>query len=354
MKISESVSGFLYGTDVHYLDHLAPLCDLLSIPLIVTEKEIEQSLHKYYPTVLTYQEPKEAVAMKVLKSTSAIFTCLPAKMAEQIFFLEQHLLRKKLLTIWIGHGNSDKGRSSPFMEALQDEKILLVYGENMIDFLKSKGVLDHVYRYITIGNFRYRYYQKFKGFYDKLLPRFKRTGKTILYAPTWGKTAESSPVLKALPHLLKTLPDSYNLIVKIHPNSLLQYPTLKELPSQSNVLFLHDFPPIYPLLDQVDILLGDFSSINYDFLTFNKPMFFLHDEESKTMIHECGLTIQPEDFPNMFSLIEKALPDDEKRFGAKRKELYSYTFGEIESESKLAEEIFQTIHDYIEEEPHFL
>lgn len=361
-----NTAGFLFGLDLHYLDHLTPLCHLLDIPIVVTEKVVEEAIKKYYPTVVTYCYPAEKVAMRVLKEFDAIFSCLPSTMVDQIFFMEEHILRKKILSVWIGHGNSDKGKASPFMEALQNEKILLVYGQNMIDFLNNKGVLKKIYRYVTIGNFRYRYYQKMKGFYDgvvnkEILSQFKKKNPIILYAPTWGKNEKSSSMMQALPEILKNLPDHYNLIVKIHPNSLLLYHTfyeslLREYKRSSNILFLNDFPPIYPLLAHVDILIGDFSSINYDFLTFNKPMFFLNttntspDENPELTIHQCGKSILREDFPHIFSIIEKELAHDETLYQEKRKDLYAYTFADISHYDKIQ----KTIHDYFEEEIHSL
>ncbi len=40
-----------------------------------------------------------------------------------------------------------------------------------------------------------------------------------------------------------------------------------------NVVLIEDFPLVYPLLAATDIYLGDVSSIGYDFLMFNRPMF---------------------------------------------------------------------------------
>jgi hypothetical protein len=359
-------AGFLYGLDVHYLDHLTPLCDLLNIPIIVTEPEIEKTIKTYYPTVISYCYPSDEVAIKVLKEFDVVFSCLPSTMMDQIFFIEQHIMRKKILSIWVAHGNSDKGKGSIFMEALENEKILLAYGQNMIDFLKNKGVLDKIYQAITIGNFRYRYYQKMKLFYDtivnkKVLSHFKQKNPIILYAPTWGKNHKSSSMVLALPSILKTVPNHYNLIVKIHPNSLILHrpfyeSLINEYKRSPNILFLNDFPPIYPLLAKVDILIGDFSSINYDFLTFNKPMFFLNttetspDENAELTIHQCGTSISLQDFEQIFSIIKKQIPTDAKDYEEKRKKLYSYTFADISEYDKIA----KIIDDYFEEELHFL
>ena len=38
MENSFHCAGLIYGPDLHHLDHLAPICSLMNIPLIVTEK----------------------------------------------------------------------------------------------------------------------------------------------------------------------------------------------------------------------------------------------------------------------------------------------------------------------------
>lgn len=365
-----SAAGFLYGQDIHHLDHIAPLCHFLDIPLVVTEPEMEKTTKHYYPSVVVYCYNTLEVAQHTLKQFDVIFSCLPTAMIDQIFFFDEHLMRKKILNIWLGHGNSDKGKASPFMEALQHEKIALVYGQNMIDFLKEKQVLDKLFRHIPIGNYRYHYYMKMRPFYDKIvkkniLSKFKKDQTTLMYAPTWGKTSNESSFISALPQILHSLPASYNLIVKMHPNSILQHQALydsliKKYARSPNVLFLDTFPPIYPLLSTIDILLGDFSSINYDFLTFQKPMFFLnptktsHIENPELTLHQCGTSIHAEDFPNIFSILEKKLPEDTMLYKTKRACFYEYTFAPIDDYEMVKNTIKKTINDYFEEEIHTL
>src|SRR5438105_1920604 len=59
------------------------------------------------------------------------------------------------------------------------------------------------------------------------------------------------------------------------------YKVMPEKTSKHNLLFITDFPLIYPLLAKTDIYLGDVSSIGYDFLFFQKPMFFFNPFSSK-------------------------------------------------------------------------
>ncbi|MBM3200904.1 MAG: hypothetical protein FJZ56_00675 [Chlamydiae bacterium] len=351
------IAGFIYGSDTHYIDHLAPLCDLFNIPLFITEESLERQIQKFYPTVITYLESKETICKKILKNYRAIFSCLPSPMIRKIFFFEEHVMRKKILPIWAAHGNSDKGRNTLFMEALFEEKIALVYGQNMIDFLDQKNVLKKLYAHIQVGNYRHHYYLQRKLFYDRLVinevtSKFREKKPILLYAPTWGRDEKTSPVTLDLPKIVSDLPDHYNLIVKMHPNTLTLHPHLEnKMENRPNLLFLYDFAPIYPLLNVIDGLIGDFSSINYDFLTFEKPLFFLGEKE-KTAIRECGITI--ENRAEIFQTIDKHLFDESKMFKEKKQTLYAYTFSLVKSYEMVQKQIEQTVEKYLEEELDFL
>ncbi|MBS0628439.1 MAG: hypothetical protein JSS09_09550, partial [Verrucomicrobia bacterium] len=50
-------AGLIQGWAPHYIDHLAPLCSFLKIPLIVTEEAIAEILALFYPEVLVYHFP---------------------------------------------------------------------------------------------------------------------------------------------------------------------------------------------------------------------------------------------------------------------------------------------------------
>ena len=113
------------------------------------------------------------------------------------------------------------------------------------------------------------------------------------------------------------------------------------------VSFILDFPPIFPLLAISDIYIGDFSSIGYDFLGFNKPMFFLNQpkRDPKTdpglYLYQCGIEIRPDEYPTIYDIIKKSLPQDSFLFGKIRKEIDEYTFGPRKSEELLKKEIEQ-------------
>jgi teichoic acid glycerol-phosphate primase len=268
-------AGLIEGWAPHYIDHLAPLCSLLEIPLIVTEEEISKSLALFYPKVTVYCISVLDLPEKITTCLELLFVCTPRILVDETLFLAQKLRNKKIHTIWCPHGNSDKGHQSSHMEALNKEEFSLVYGQKMIDFLKEKGGFSQLKCAIEISNFRFLYYKKNKAFYDHLLKtdilqKLPPNKKLLLYAPTWQDGEKSSSFYEATSHLIKELPKEWNLIIKPHPNLALKNTALynsflKLSKSYPNILFLEDFPPIYPLLSAVDIYIGDFSSIGYDF-----------------------------------------------------------------------------------------
>ena len=154
-----------------------------------------------------------------------IFYSIPRDLFDEVFFFAQKLLQREVHTIWCPHGNSDKGHSISFMEALRKKEIALVYGKQMIDVLRVKGVLNQLKSFVITGNFRHALYLQHKNFYDQLaqqeiVRRLSPAKKTILYAPTWQDYERSTSFFDAMPLMAETLPSDTNLIVKLHPNLL--------------------------------------------------------------------------------------------------------------------------------------
>lgn len=358
-----SAVGLIYGSNLHHLDHIGVICILLGIPLIVTEGKIGQLATKYYPELVVFTVSPVEVALKITQEYDVVISSLPRAMINQIFFLAENIARKKLLSIWCPHGNSDKGYLSKFMEALREEQIALAYGPKMIDFLKEKGAFGNLYKCIEVGNFRYQYYKRMKPFYDRLIDdeifnHLPSGNKTIFYAPTWNDSENSSTFFDALPSLAKKLPDHYNLIVKLHPNMVLQEEhkvnqLIWDYETEENILFLTELPVIYPLLSKIDTYIGDMSSIGYDVLLFNKPMFFLsgdgrHPKKDKGLyLHRCGETVMKKDFRKIYELIAK---HSQESLTEVRKETYDYTFTQKLSWDSLKEQIETCYETYFEEE----
>ena len=293
-------AGLIFDHSIHYIDHLAPFCALANWPLIVCEEQIAQLVRQYYPGV-------EVIESSIwdVKLPTYTLSCDNGPLLKAAFPNQNTKL------IWLPHGNSDKGWNGPFFDALSSEDIALVYGQKMIDFMQRKNVFPKT---IPIGNFRWHYYCKHRSFYEQhsLLPK---KGQNFLYAPTWDDSEGNCSFWKAFPRLVETVPG--NLIVKLHPNTLLKFDVeievLKGRFEKKNVFFLSDYPPIYPLLIHCDAYIGDMSSIGYDFLKFDKPMYFLN-ASPVFPLHQCGQSLETYEF----------LP--QKHLASIRKKTYDATF----------------------------
>jgi len=313
-------AGLIFDSSIHYLDHLAPFCALLKWPLIITEPQIQELAERFYPG-LEIIESSVMNIRQTLQSFSHLVTCAPRPL------ITASLGPISCRTIWLPHGNSDKGRISPYFEALREEELALIYGQKMADFLKEKEAQPPV---IRIGQYRYRYYQKWRSFYDALpIVPFSKKQPTILYAPTWEDSENNCSFWNAFPQIAKQLPDSLNLLVKLHPNTAAEHaPRIERLIGKhesGHLQFLLDFPPILPLLNRIDYYLGDRSSIGYDFLRFNRPLFFLdpHDCKEGRELTCCGITVSPNDF------YRSLLKENHNRFSTARQEMNAYTFDKV-------------------------
>jgi len=229
--------------------------------------------------------------------------------------------------LWLPHGNSDKGFNGPFFENLGEAAF--VYGQKMVDFMHAKKTHIQTFR---IGNFRHHYYLKHQEFYQKkiALPQHKNT---LFYAPTWDDLEGNNSFWKAFPTLCDQLPNNIHLLVKLHPNTLrkfeIEIDLLKFSYAKNNrVTFLPEIPPIYPILNQVDGYIGDMSSIGYDFLQFDKPLYFLN-ANPKLPLHKCGAHL------NLNAL---KLPREDP-FSSVRKKTSSYTFDATPNWDHLKEQI---------------
>jgi teichoic acid glycerol-phosphate primase len=366
MKEVRRAAALVYGPELHHLDHLAPISNLLGIPLIVTEEELSELAHQFYPSFEVLLYDYQQLGQSLVQNYEVIFTTLPRDLFEEIFFFAQRFLHKRLHTIWSPHGNSDKGHLTPFIEGLKKEEIALVYGKKMLDFLKQKGAFDQLKSYVITGNFRYSFYQRERAFYKKILTqRFSlgQKGRVFLYAPTWEDSEKSSSFFEALPHLATHLSQEDTLIVKPHPHLFHNFKTeqmILDYEERENVIFLKHFPPVYPLLDICDVYIGDMSSIGYDFLAFDRPMFFLNQgrRDPKTdpglYLYRCGVEIRPERYGDIFKIIDFHLPTDKEDFSKIRKEVYDYTFGSEKKWEDLRKEIFRSFAFFPDPELDFL
>lgn len=327
---------------IHYLDHLAVICYIMDIPLILVDEQEYTFAKKYYPGVDVRRLSYEEFTPEYLVSNFDVF--FMSDLWDRRSFHEKYgALEKKygkqLRHVHCPHGFSDKGF---YLYKCAFEDILLAYGQNMLDFMKYFGVAEKLAYRVLTGNYRYTYYKMNRVFYDHLvqtevLSHFEQKKPVVLYAPTWLDSDQTTTFFDACSQILDRLPSEYNVIVKLHPNlesgdPASYYSILGKYEDRKNIVFLKDYPIVYPLLAHTDIYIGDMSAVGYDFLTFNKPMFFLNKKrlksiEDRVLLYLCGVEIFPEQYTEIFSIIEDHLAEDQERFGKIRKEIYQYTFG---------------------------
>lgn len=356
---SKKAVGLNPASQIHYIDHLAVVCILMEIPLLFLEESDCQLAKKYYPgleaSLNAYEQfsPEYLIANYDLSFMSDLWDrrTMRAKFAD---------LEKKYGKVWRNvhcpHGFSDKGF---YLAKCAMEDIVLLYGENMIDQLKAQGAWENIAGYVITGNYRYTYFKEQRAFYDAIFEeeiqsRFSKKQPTILYAPTWMDLEESSTFFDSHRYLLEQLPNDYNLIVKLHPRLELDdvvqyYQIIGQYEKKPNVLFLKDFPLVFPLLANVDMYIGDMSSVGYDFLAFDKPLFFLNkqnrnvDSDRGLFLFRCGTEIKPDQFHDVYNIIEKSLPSDKERFSAIRQQIWHYTFGKERPFAEIRRAIIEAV-----------
>lgn len=319
---SVNAAGLIFDSSIHYLDHLAPFCALLRWPLIICDPIVRETAARYYSDLKTV-ECSVAELSNWLSSLTHLASCDPQPLLQAV------IGSVACASLWLPHGHSDKGRIAPFFEALKDERTVLAYGQKMAGALKNHAPRAKIVR---IGCFRHFYYQKSRAFYDALgLPvRFTRAQRTALYAPTWEDCENNCSFWKAFPILARHLPGDINLIVKPHPNTVAKHaPEIERLAGRyesGHLQFLLDFPPIMPLLARCDAYLGDRSSVGYDFLFFDRPMFFLdpHQHQKGRDLVCCGRVVSPENFFDCW------LSQDHSRFSRQRKTMFAAVFDNVD------------------------
>lgn len=329
------------GPDTH-LDHLGVVAALLEIPLFVTDARVYEIAQTFYPEVEVYlKEPSSLTLDFLAKECDLIFHCGKFWL-EELLPLFELLYKKRMRFVFCPHGNSDKGHS---IQAERQQDILLAYGDHMRDLLKNTGTRGEI---VLTGNYRLPYYHKHQAFYDKLadlrvFSKFDQKKKTILYAPTWENSENPSRFFEVCSRLISSLAPSFNLLIKLHPLMQEDQPArLLQLQEKHagrpHLLFLTEFPAMYPLLAKTEIYLGDFSSVGYDFLAFDRPMYFFSTNK-KLPLHQCGMEIPDEEMDNIADYLMRTEEENRTTLSSMRQKTYAYAFGQERTIRQIKEEI---------------
>ncbi|WP_341535965.1 CDP-glycerol glycerophosphotransferase family protein [Actinobacillus equuli] len=113
------------------------------------------------------------------------------------------------------------------------------------------------------------FHQKAQENYAKLLDIQK---KTILYAPSWGELSSFSLYITEIAKLA----ESYNVLVKLHHNTLLlanKHQNYEKL--YPNLHFFYESEDLLSLISIADIVISDFSGAIFDAIFGKKPVVLL-------------------------------------------------------------------------------
>lgn len=320
------------GSDIHLLDHIAPLASLLGIPLLVTEEKNLQLAQLHYPETEICLMPDLEFRLKDLAERyDALIECKYWQPHLKALF--KNLYGKEMRLIFCPHGQSDKGYGVPLLAPYAQQDSVLLYGDLMIEMLRELGLWPAISSYTLVGNYRLRYYRQRQAYCDRLaeervFSRLPKNRPTLLYAPTWRDADQATSFFEHGTRIIEDLPSEWNLLIKLHP--LLEerdparfYRIAALAERKSNALLLGDFPSVYPLLARCDAYLGDASSVGYDFLYFQRPMFFL-PAKRPARIHACGRIVDPS---RPYAEFDHALSNP---YGEEQARLYCYAFSAAE------------------------
>lgn len=329
-------AAFVLASNFHLLDHIAPLAFFLKMPLFANDEETAELAKLYYPEVETrYWPDLEFRLQEIANEFDTLFNSQywePAfKECFRLFY------QKEMKLVFCPHGQSDKGYKTPLLDYYQLQDAVLIYGDLLQEMLTELNVWDKIPAHARVGNYRLAYHKLHqkrgaalaeKEIFSKLTPQ----NRTLLYAPTWNDSDGSTSFFLEVERLVRELPTNWNLLIKLHP--LLQqrdpalFAQLTCLEEQKpNLQLVHQFPLIYPILEKIDAYLGDYSSIGYDVLAFQKPMFFQSVEGiPQARLHACGHILTPTE--NIFSQIERGLKNSDS-FLPLQKALYKKAFDEV-------------------------
>lgn len=146
---------------------------------------------------------------------------------------------------------------------------------------------------------------------------------TILYCPTWSGSSITSPannikqLIAEFDYLQQELGKDYQLFVKVHPYL---YPFVKDLEELAGVL-ISDFFDVNELLSVVDILVTDYSSIFFDFLVEEKPIFF-YCPDYEQYIGDRGVYLPLDSLPGPLSTTIMVLCEQLKDYTKKQENGY--------------------------------
>ena len=102
--------------------------------------------------------------------------------------------------------------------------------------------------------------------------------KLLLYAPTWRDTEQDAPRLHVdIETLCQHLPKDYAVLLRLHPFVAEAYEKQNKKKIDRCCL-VSEYPDLIELMCCSDALITDYSSIIFDYVLLNKPIYFCTDD----------------------------------------------------------------------------
>lgn len=253
----------------------------------------------------------------------------------QTVFEQIHLFRKTKIAM-LQYGYAKEPHNYGAWRAFAD--LNLVYGQH------AYNVISYFSPTVAVGCPRYDQWFDLRFHLDnyyKFAPILDNSKKTILYAPSWGELS-SFPFYM---DVLYQLTNQYNVIVKMHHNSvLLGY---KEHNLQNlffGVHFFYENEDIISLISVSDIVISDFSGAIFDAAFCRKPVVLLNipNIDQITKVDNFSLEISQREklgriveSPDELEIALEDVSQSPKKY-LLANELYQYLFVETENATKQA------------------
>jgi len=196
-------------------------------------------------------------------------------------------------TIYLEHGISDKPVGiddvpSSIERLNKYDVILLSSPKNRIKYLESSNEIPES-KFKKIGFFKFEQYQKLYELRDKELKRLKikdTSRKNILYAPTWK--FGNGTFEKYGKKFAKEISKEFNLIIRLHSNEMKLAKEFKKWLKNNSIenVYLSNSKDVInadTLNDFAisDLMIGDMSSVVYEFLVTKKPVIIAKHDYQK-------------------------------------------------------------------------
>lgn len=234
------------------------------------------------------------------------------------------------------HGFSEKMQL--WSRDIADQDIALMLGQHALDQLRAMGATAPACTLIVGGNLRRAWFHAQHDFFVRQRRAWgvaDDARRTILYAPTWDDRIGSSSFFTAFNTLVDGVPEGSRLLVKLHPHLEQKAPAvgavLARCAGRDDVVVLRNCPLVYPFLEVADVYVGDMSAMAYDFLAWDRPMFFLNQTANTARdpmfarLFRCGTTLEPAQYARVYPIMADALATDRARHSAERAKLDAYT-----------------------------